>query len=251
MSGPTPPTDMQGWMREVDKRLSRLDRRSSGNKEPRGTTAERNQAFWVPANDAERAALANEKVVWFNTDLGWWESYYATTGTAGLTAKGLVAGTAPGWYPVGLGPYIRLEPGTTFAATPNNPIRSWAGLRNDRNGGSAWFTYTDADGRITVPRAGRYLVRAQTVQQTGTGTSNFHLRQLNANAYERHVDGVATPLNSTLFTLAHAEAEFPAPAGRQFDLYVQSGTLNVHSGGSTGIRGEFLVRYMGPLLVSD
>lgn len=214
-----------------------------------GTTAERDIAFPTPTTNAQRVALANQNIVWYNKTSGWWESYYATTGLSGLTARGLQSGISSGWYPVSEGPYIRLQPTSSFSAVANNPVRSWGTMT--RSGGSSWFSYNDTNGRISIPVAGRYQVRAQTTQQTGTGTANYHLRVLNAGSYEQHVDGVAVTLVSNLFTLAHAEMEIPILASREVDFFVQSGTLNVHQAGTTGIRGEFLVRYKGPLLVTD
>lgn len=41
---------------------------SQGGRESGGTTSQRNTRFGVPATDAEKAALANRKVRWFNTD---------------------------------------------------------------------------------------------------------------------------------------------------------------------------------------
>lgn len=80
----------------------------SGGLPDKGTTSFRNTTFGIPANTAEQVALANQVPVWFNVDKGYWETYYAPTGTAGLTAKGLVSGFAAGWYP---------QPASLIAAT--------------------------------------------------------------------------------------------------------------------------------------
>jgi hypothetical protein len=65
-----------------------------------GTTAERNAYYGTLTTTAQQVALANRQVVWYNTEKGWFESYYVPTGTASLTARGLVAGHAAGWYPL-------------------------------------------------------------------------------------------------------------------------------------------------------
>jgi hypothetical protein len=63
----------------------------------RGTSTQRDTYYGVPANAAERAALANQKVVWYNTTTNTLEMYFATTGTSGLTVTGIVQ--TSGWYP--------------------------------------------------------------------------------------------------------------------------------------------------------
>lgn len=75
-----------------------------------GSTALRDATFGVPSTSAERVALANRVVAWFNTDKGWTETYYATTGLSGLVVPG-VSSDISGWRPVGSGEF-RLIPGS-------------------------------------------------------------------------------------------------------------------------------------------
>ena len=95
----------EGMIERIKQSIRDLETRLTKIMPPRlqrigsGTTAERDSYYGIPADDAARVALANQKVLWFNTDLGWEESYYAPTGLVGLTATGLIAGTAAGWYP--------------------------------------------------------------------------------------------------------------------------------------------------------
>lgn len=216
----------------------------------RGTTAERDAIYGVPATTAERVALANRGISWFNTDLGWEESYYAPTGSAGLTAPGLVAAAAAGWYPTGLGPFQRLQPTAAFGATAGNPVRSWMGTRY-RKGGDSWFTYTDANGRVQIKVAGYYRLQVWTTQQSGSGAANYHLRQLNAGVTEQHVDGLAFTLNASLLTHPAADADMLILANRELDFFLHTGALSVHQGGGTTIKGEFTVTYFAPPLASD
>ena len=72
--------------------------------ESRGSTARRDAIHGSPTTAAARVALANAQPVWFNTDLGWEESYYATLGLSGLTVTPLVPDAPSGWYPTGPGP---------------------------------------------------------------------------------------------------------------------------------------------------
>lgn len=66
----------------------------------RGTTAERDAYFGVPSTDAQRAALHNKQVRWFNTTTQRTESYYALNSISGLTSPGVRTGASSGWYPV-------------------------------------------------------------------------------------------------------------------------------------------------------
>lgn len=79
----------------------------SGADTGRGSTAQRDVFFGSLATNAERAALANRQVKWYNTTTRRWESYYAASTIAGLTVPALIAGHASGWYP---------EPGTLMQA---------------------------------------------------------------------------------------------------------------------------------------
>lgn len=64
-----------------------------------GTTAERDALYGVPGTDSQRAALANMKPVWWNTSTSRLETYYAVTGTTGLSVPGLwTASFTAGWY---------------------------------------------------------------------------------------------------------------------------------------------------------
>lgn len=71
----------------------------SGLSDGKGSTELRDAAYGVPTTDAERAALANGRVRWYNTTTNREETYYAVNGTAGLTAPGLhTSSFSAGWY---------------------------------------------------------------------------------------------------------------------------------------------------------
>jgi len=70
---------------------------------PGGTSTQRNTLFGSPTTDAEKVALANKAVVWYNVTTGILETYFAVTGTTGLTVPGVVAPKTAGWYPL---PYV-------------------------------------------------------------------------------------------------------------------------------------------------
>lgn len=223
----------------------------------RGTTAERDAYYGSPVSLAQQVALANKKVVWFNTDLGWDESYYVPTGSAGLTAKGLTPGVAASWYPTGLGPMISMVPTAPFTTGgTNTPVRGWGTLGtglSKRSGGSSWLTYDDSTGRVTMVKAGVYKIFIKTVLTNGTGTAIFHLvAGAPANPYNLN-DSCYTLDSNYLRTLEINHGAWTAQAGDITYLRCWSGNLNVHMRANVAYTagGEFLVQYVGPPLVTD
>lgn len=242
-------------LRSLLRRVGLLERRVAV-RSPRpvptsGTAAERNARFGVPATDAERVALANQKPIWFNTEDGWEESYYAPQGLAGLTARALVAGTPAGWYPTGEGPYSRLLTGVVQSMAPGTYINTWSQWGtggSTRRGGAAWFTYNAALGAVTCVKPGYYDVTAMDSQQAGSGTTVTHvLRSGNA------VATLANPLNGTYATTALKEAPMVAMgAGGALACYTSVGAYQTNViTGNPETRGFFHIRYKGPLLVSE
>lgn len=96
-----------------------------------GTAAERDSIFGVPGSTATRVALANRRVRWLNVDTGITESFFAVTGSSGLTVPGVASGLSAGWYPENV-----------LRATPQGRIPSSLAV----GGGSAAVA---ADGTIT------------------------------------------------------------------------------------------------------
>lgn len=229
----------------TDSRLDALES-SPSTAIVRGSTAARDVAFPPPSTVPAQVSLANSKPVWFNTDTGWLEGYFAVTGSVGLAAKGLSANVPAGWYPVEEGPYQRLQPSATFTTANSTPIRSWDGT-TERNGGAAWFTYDNSNGRVTVVKGGRYRILAWTTQDVGSGMSLHQLRRNGAVL----VDGPSTALNSNFYTIWAADLTLAVDPGTYFDVYTANGGVTTHRGTSTSVRGEFLVQYIGPALVTD
>jgi microcystin-dependent protein len=218
----------------------------------RGTTAERDTIFGVPSTDPTRVALANRKIVWFNTDWGWEESYYATTGKPGLTALGLVSQASSGWYPTGPGPAMLWEPVSFNVATANQTfLGGWGWVR--KRGGSAWWD--SPDGKIVqIKRYGRYSARAWTVQGTGSLAANWHLRVVGSDMTTiiKNVDGNAFPQNTGLYTRAHMEYEEALLEPNQYVgmFYAAANSISVHVGGLAP-QGQLSIRYVGPPLVME
>ena len=218
-----------------------------------GSTSARNTRYGSPSTDAQRVALANRKVRWFNTDLGWEESYYAVTGLAGLAVPGLVAGTASGWYPTGLGPEISMFPTAGFAATTGNYVGAWNGDVR-RKGGASWFLHDQYGPTILQP--GYYDLALYTVQGSGTGLADYHVRLNNIAGtvveWQSNLSGIA--LSTSYITPIGAEFRSQPSKGNQlFRMFCSNGTLNLHqtTGPAGSGRGQLHVRYVRPLLVSD
>jgi hypothetical protein len=221
----------------------------------RGTTGDRDQFFGTPSTAAAQAALANQKVKWFNTDLGWDESYYAPVGTTGLTARGLESVVPAGWYPIGRGPESMLEPTTTFAASASGYIGNWNG--SGRRRGAAFFT-TDSSG-ICMLVPGIYDFGWWTLQQPGSGQSDYHTRiNNNTDTVVDWMSNVAlNPLSSGVFTRIGADYQnqFIRPNSGRLRVLVSTGALNVHvvTGGTTypSSRGQMYARWVRPALVNE
>ncbi len=218
----------------------------------RGTTSERDTIFGVPSTDPQRVALANKKILWFNTDTGWEEMYYAATGKAGLTALGLVAQATSGWYPTGIGPAMLWEPSTinTTSLTAQF-LGGWGWVR--KRGGTSWWDSPDGK-LVKILRYGRYNIRGWTVQGTGSATSNWHLRVVGSDmtTIAKNVDGNAFPQNPSLYTRPHMEYDDALLEPNQYvGIYNSSGaTISVHVG-SLAPQGQLSIRYIGPPLVME
>ncbi|WNO27804.1 minor tail protein [Microbacterium phage Huwbert] len=216
-----------------------------------GTTAQRDQYYGVPATSAARVVLANRQPVFFNTDLGWYESYYVVNTLTNPGVPGLQSTVPSGWYPIGEGPYIRLIPSATFAVNNNVTVQGWAAPgtgKSVRKGGADWFTYSA--GFITMPMAGRYRVRCKTQLVNGTGTCVFYL---NASWDNMNLDGAYFNLNGSYGTrMDLTTANTYVPQGGTLRLLCAVGSLTVHIGGNNVDEnsGEFSIEYIGPALAS-
>ncbi|QXO13179.1 minor tail protein [Arthrobacter phage DevitoJr] len=235
-----------------------------GDKKPRyntttrrGSTAQRDGYYGVPTNDAERANLANAKVTWFNTEMGWEESYYTVTGATFLTVPGLVTGAAPGWYPTGEGPFVILDSTAPTWVDWNTSIGGYA--VKQRKGGASWFTYNNS--MVQILKHGRYDIRAWTQMLEGTGAPEFLLRVLasNGSTILNEVGGGGFLKNSTYRARPHHEFyDLMVAPNSQVSYRLQQGTMaptggmTLHSVGSPqGVGGQISVRYVGPPLVAE
>lgn len=219
----------------------------------RGTTAERDTIFGVPGTDATRVALANRRIVWFNTDLGWEESYFATTGKSGLVVTGLVANASSGWYPTGASattPAMLWEAQSQVTPAASSFIAGWGWIR--KRGGASWWDSDAGGSKVKVLKHGRYSARGWTTQATGSGTSNWHLRQTTTDGTTvvRNVDGNAFPQHPSLYTRVHMEVDdIIIEPGQFIGMFTTNGGILSHVGSQ--VMGQFSLRYLGPPLVME
>jgi microcystin-dependent protein len=121
----------------------------------RGTPAERDALFGVPATVLEQEALARQRVVWYNTANGRMESYFARR-SAGLGIKGVPTNSPVGWYPIS-GDLPQYD-GHAFPQD-SVPQSTWTGpslISGDLLSNDGFIVTTD--GLIYVPVAGKYRV---------------------------------------------------------------------------------------------
>lgn len=259
MSDPLIDKSFEGMLRQIRREVTILQRRFLRSPDGgRGTAAERDGFFGVPANDAERAALANRQVKWFNMDKGWEESYYAVTGTPDLTARGLISTAAAGWYPTGRADthWVCQTGGSqnigAVGATAN--INTFA-TREDK--GDIVLSLQ----RLVVPRAGFYYIEAK-VYTTGGSTSI---------SVGFNVSGTALDITSThrfpgiIQMNARADADESNHFGGECLLAAGEGTamacrVNAIFSGSSIVRGDsdnwgwgtnYRLTYIRPPLVDD
>lgn len=222
-----------------------------------GTTAERNLYYGNPPTTvAAQAALANRQVQWFNTDRGWVESYYAVSGTAGLTAVGLqpsIAGNTAGWYPMGPGgPRMMIVTTASQSMVNGNTFTKWdwdhANMHSySKEGGLTWFypIATNA-GRAAVSTAGRYRATMMMQYPNGSGTGVSTVYTYTSTGATSRAMAFPVPLQAGYGqAISHNLDEVMLMAGGSFGYVGTSGTWTL-GGGDSRIGLEWL----GPYLVS-
>lgn len=256
----TPDKTFEGMFRQLRRDVDILYRRLGGGgsgSSNEGSTATRDALFGVPGGSVPaQVALANRGIQWLNTDFGWVESYYAPTGSAGLTARGLVTGSAAGWYPVGPGgPEIVWSASASFAATSGSAVGGWNVVLRKR--GNNTFIQENPAGQavgcfIRVKLAGYYDVVINETAQTGQGVANMWLaRWSSTGAVYRMNQGYPITLQPSFYESRIMQVtSHLAAADEFFGEVCHSGAFSVHMGAGVELRAQFLVRYIGPPLVN-
>jgi microcystin-dependent protein len=221
----------------------------------RGTTAERDAKYGVPATSAARVLLHNKFVTWYNTELGWKERYYAGSTESGLLGVGIVIGGTPGWYPISEGPYIDLNAPAQVDNFYNTFITGWN--MYGRKGGASWFTMTGTD-RINVLKHGRYDIQVYTTQYAALNgvAPDYSLQILDTDnaTLVRGVGGGAFVKDANYNTRPHQEVYDQIILPNQKVAWkLQKGTMpsgdttmQIHGGGTNVDRGRFRIKYVGP-----
>lgn len=231
----------------LSARVSSLER---NGQQRRGSTAERDAMYGVPATDSARAALANSRPTWFNTDRGWEESYYAATGTPGLSAPGVVAGAPAAWYP-NAGSFLactRIQQNgfqwiagggavpVTFSATPLVNV-----------GG---FTAVSANG-IRLPMPG-YYGAAGAVYFSGGGAMPYVACMLHESvgAGWRDLLSSRTPAQAADVQTAVSAQGILFPTAATITLSASAGAAHAIYGDGINRRTFLSLSYEGPPLVN-
>jgi hypothetical protein len=280
---PFPPTDksLEGLLKQTESRLTLVERRvatGGGGGAPsqitglitagpgvaltgtgttatpyiigtwRGTTAQRDTLFGVPGTVAAQVALANQLVVWFNTSKGYGEAYYAPTGSAGLTVRGLLAGYPAGWYPVAgtaLTATRIKESGfqAIVAATITYPNLLAAFLVNI--GG-----FTGSGQSIIIPPIGGYYSVTAMIYYSGAGAMSY-ISTITRFTGGAEIAATRIPGSGGADnTMGQTTPFVPVPAGQGVELVGSAAAAhNFYGDGAT--RKTFLtLAYDGPPLVN-
>jgi hypothetical protein len=261
-----PPSDKSfgGVQEDTLDRFSRLERRKQfilpdrlnpGGVDVissyRGTTAERNALYGVPATNAQRVALHNQKVQWQNTETGWTEQYFAPSNLAGVNAPGLIVDAVPAAYPAGWYPVA----GSLILATfiKNNGFQSAPGgvktaptLSVVLNNTQSKFTATGASG--IIPSIAGYYDMSYSVYFSGGGAMNYVIglveytggaeiisQRFQASATDMQVQGAAQGIR--------------VPAGQGVQLMAMPSAAHNIYGDGVNRRTFLTLSYAGPPLV--
>lgn len=198
MTVPTPRTDLD-LGRATNERLdiieSQLGTPARLNNMGRGPTAERDFYYAPPTTLAQRVALANRRPIWFNTDMGWEEQYFAVSGSAGLTVPGVAVNAPAAWYPVTGGPSGKLSTAGPQLRVSNDYFTNWLNFGAANTEGESWRSHTLIDrptpsdlATIRTHLPGRYDLDIEMYFPNGSGTGVWSFGYL---------DGVASSYAST------------------------------------------------------
>jgi hypothetical protein len=244
-SGPNVHSSFEKLFEDTRTRLTLVERRiavrGGGGATMRGTTAQRDTAYGVPSTDAERVALANMRVTWFNTDRGWVESFYMTA-DSGLTATALLAGYPPGWYPMpGSAIFAHRGRSSGPQAIPANTYTlATLNTATILQGGA-----TASGQGIVAPIGGHYRLTGGVYHYSGAA-SMVQARIMINSTFLTHTEDYRTASAVSLFTggvrSLSANDVLTVEA-----LAVIAGNI----GGSTGYGTYVEFEYMSPPLVSN
>lgn len=247
---------LTGVLRQMRKDIDSLWRRVSRTTPIGGTIALRDLTFPPPTTVAEQVDLANQQITWWNTELGWQESYYAPAGSAGLTARGLVAGVSAGWFPTEAGAlHGKLQAIGSEAHGNGQYFTNWANFGTATGSGAdqgeSWRSHTlisrplpdTATLQTVLP--GRYDLKSRMAAPGGTGTAVWRFGYLDGGSASLATDQGLPLLNGYgQMMMAEFNDVLLYATGR---CYWQT----VSASWSPGNAGSWMsMRYIGPPLVN-
>jgi hypothetical protein len=240
----------------------------------RGSGALRDATFGTPSTGAQQSALANEMVSWFNTDNGWWESYFAPTGTTGLTAKGLITGTPAGWYPIAgrMPKETLLISSVGIGGISANQYCFHGGyLQSVATNALDGITFDSTTGKLTCPTVGEYRVGWAAAQSLNGATASLVIvASLNSTTSPTAAaagsvygvngafGGVEVAANAASYTwnLAPAGLRIPTTSATDYFQFWFGGgsgstsTVSFNSAYPSMNKAQYLtVEYVGPALI--
>jgi hypothetical protein len=216
----------------------------------KGDNVQRNAAYPLPTTPAEESILHNKKVYWFNTQKGFVESYYARADNPDFIYPPALLNNvpvAPDWYPVDTGPEVRMEPTGSIAVGAGATIGGWGSIKNF--GGSSYWAANSTS--ITCNMSGTYEFIVWTNQPQGSGVAEYQMRVTTAGTVVRTRNFTGMPMTASFWTPAEGRMITFAEKGTVLTVALLSGALTLHNGASTGLRGQFVVRYLRPPFVGQ
>ncbi len=223
----------------------------------RGTTAQRDARWGAPpGTDAAAVTLANQTPLYFNTEKGYLEAYYAKTGLAGLTVPGLIATQANGWYPRNPGAMFAHK-GRTGGAQTNAAANTEYEVALDNSQILRGGITDKSPSRLAVPVGGYYRA---TVRGYWTGLGVV----VNAQFVYPRINGLAPNPNpaETAYAAVYGRPAgvdargtgmglFLLAANDDVSLWWGATSAGVAIWGNNGYNGTFLeLEYFAPPLVN-
>lgn len=211
----------------------------------KGTSAQRDGFYGVPTTDAQKVALANSVPIWFNTEKGWEESYYAPSSIGTLTVNSLLSDQPPGWYPTGSnGPFGHRGSTSNISLNAGNVVEATLGSPQILRGGVT----ASGNGSLVIPIGGIYKIKRRGYFTSLGSAASYgsSIRKNNVGQNDGYVYGT-----SGMDATPEGEFFIPCKTGDVITLWwVVYGNCIAYGG--VGYNGSLLeVSYMGPPLTNN
>lgn len=205
-----------------------------------GSTALRDSIYGVPATDAARASLANRAISWFNTDKGWFESYYALSTIAGVNTGR--KSNASGWLPLGGGntPVCSMCRNAAFSI----PNGGWTPVAWNFVYSNPYMMWTSATPtRITVPIAGSYQINVAGATVATTGRQGLVVR-INGVDFFGNLNAAGSEVGGSASNIIDLNA------GDYIEMAMYQESSTGANTSTSGYARPFIsVKYLGPVVI--